>query len=115
MRLGDAVKTLTSALGIPQCDECKVRQEKLNAFSDMIAKLVRGESHDGSGRFQTGEPFGFGGDAVVGGAGERPETAPGTSESAGVRPCLPFAGDQPGEHDSVAKSDGGSDSESLEQ
>jgi len=28
--LGDNIKAVTEALGIPQCDECKERQEKLN-------------------------------------------------------------------------------------
>lgn len=30
VKLGDAVATLTHALGIPQCDDCKKRQTALN-------------------------------------------------------------------------------------
>jgi|FreactcultureFD7_1027221.scaffolds.fasta_scaffold00620_14 hypothetical protein len=40
MKIGDSIKKLTDALGIPQCDECKERQRKLNEFSDWIGKII---------------------------------------------------------------------------
>ena len=36
LRLGDAVKSVTSTLGIKQCGACKVRQRKLNNFGAWI-------------------------------------------------------------------------------
>ena len=39
-RLGDAVKSVTEALGIPQCPPCEERQRKLNALDDRIRGAV---------------------------------------------------------------------------
>jgi len=39
MKLGDSVKSITIALGIPQCKSCKVRQRKLNKFGDDLAEF----------------------------------------------------------------------------
>ena len=42
MKLGDAVKSVTETLGIPQCEECKKRQEYLNSLSDKLKELFGG-------------------------------------------------------------------------
>ena len=39
-KLGDAIKGVTEALGIPQCPPCERRQKKLNALDDMIRNAV---------------------------------------------------------------------------
>ena len=44
MKLGDAIKSVTSALGIPQCEPCKERQRKLNELSDYLNNLFGGEN-----------------------------------------------------------------------
>ena len=41
MKLGDAVKKITDAAGIPQCGGCKRRQEALNRADDEVRKRVR--------------------------------------------------------------------------
>lgn len=40
MRLGDAVKRATDAMGIPQCEECKRRQQWLNSLGASIGKAL---------------------------------------------------------------------------
>lgn len=37
MKLGDSVKSITNALGIPQCKGCKRRQKRLNKLGDDMA------------------------------------------------------------------------------
>ena len=42
MKLGDAVKSVTEAIGIPQCEPCKQRQQRLNELSDYLLSLFGG-------------------------------------------------------------------------
>lgn len=49
MKLGDGVKKITDALGIPPCDACKERQAKLNDWGDsLLALLGKKEKIDGA-------------------------------------------------------------------
>ena len=41
MRVGDAVKKVTDALGIEQCGRCEERQRKLNELGERIARAMR--------------------------------------------------------------------------
>ena len=41
MKLGDAVKKVTDAAGIPQCSKCKQRQEKLNEIGERVEQQLR--------------------------------------------------------------------------
>ena len=41
MRVGDAVKKVTDALGIKQCGRCAERQRKLNELGERIARAIR--------------------------------------------------------------------------
>ena len=41
MKLGDAVKKVTDAVGIPQCDKCKKRQAELNELGDEVSRRMR--------------------------------------------------------------------------
>ena len=43
MKIGTAVKKITDALGIRQCDECKERQKKLDEWGERLARAIRGE------------------------------------------------------------------------
>jgi hypothetical protein len=40
MKLGDAIKSLTDAAGIPQCAACKKRQERLNRLGDRALRAL---------------------------------------------------------------------------
>lgn len=46
MRLGDGVKAITEAVGIPQCDACKQRQEWLNGLGERLASLLGGRKEE---------------------------------------------------------------------
>ena len=39
MKIGDGVKKVTDALGIPQCGACKERQRKLNELGDWLSSF----------------------------------------------------------------------------
>lgn len=41
MKLGDAVKKITDAAGIPQCGGCKQRQDELNRIGEAGAAVAR--------------------------------------------------------------------------
>ena len=41
MKLGDAVKKITDAAGIPQCGGCKKRQEQLNELGEEVTRRMR--------------------------------------------------------------------------
>jgi len=40
MKIGDKVKKVTDALGIPQCGGCKERQAALNRLGDWLSSVV---------------------------------------------------------------------------
>lgn len=47
MKLGDTVKKLTDALGIPQCPACAERQHWLNQLgTDLSALLPKGDHNE---------------------------------------------------------------------
>lgn len=43
MKLGDAVKKVTDAMGIPQCGGCADRQRRLNELSDKLSRVFGAE------------------------------------------------------------------------
>lgn len=47
MRLGDKVKSLTDALGIQQCEECRKRQEWLNSLGKDLSEVFSRSKGDG--------------------------------------------------------------------
>lgn len=55
LQLGDAVATVTKAVGIEPCEECKKRQAFLNSFGDRLAKLFSGEEVS-DGDVETADP-----------------------------------------------------------
>lgn len=65
MRLGDAVKSVTDALGIPQCDSCKERQKKLNDLSDFLLGAFGGK-HESMEPERTSSSHGDDGDRGAG-------------------------------------------------
>ena len=44
MRLGDGVKAVTSALGVPTCESCEERRKRLNNFGAALAGLFGGKN-----------------------------------------------------------------------
>jgi hypothetical protein len=74
MKLGDAIKSVTEAIGIPQCEPCKERQQKLNELSDYLLSLFGG-SDDTVATQRSASSHGDDGDRGTAGEGRGEEPA----------------------------------------